>query len=381
LQHQRPRERVLAYFDGAFRHPELKHGSRLPSTRQLAAELNVSQPTVQAVLRELAREGRVQTKAGSGTFFVSTSARPRKHLRIAVSVPISDGGRGHEWTRQICSGIFDAASTQRTPVTLMPLSAKIEATDSVVDQLLAQRSEVDGLILFPYTFYPDSVRDEVCSAYEREGKPVVFLHPPSETSTSNFVSPDYYGTCRRLGQAWQKTGRRRILLVTSAPLAQSVSLRLRQAGLVSGLGSELGKTISLRVWEMPEGVTTEEASKQSRALLDMEGWLPDAIYLASIHALELLAAIQERKLSVPADVSVVGGVTTADEAGFRDRLTHLLIPVHNVGEELLKMLCQRIEQKGASVPGRLLSVSIRGGATTRPEENALLGIERGETVL
>jgi DNA-binding LacI/PurR family transcriptional regulator len=366
----------MEYFTGAFERSGLRHGARLPSTRQLAAHLKVSQPTVQAVLRKLAEEGRVKTKAGSGTYFVFTGAKRFKHLRIAVSVPLSSQQRGREWARQICSGIFDAASRHRTPVSLMPLSPQVEGTDAALEQLLAQMSEVDGLILFPYTLYPDSARDQLCAAYEESGKPVVFLHPPTEIATANFVTPDYYGTCRRLGQAWQQIGRRRILLVTGAPLSRSVSLRLRQAGLVSGLGSELGKSISLRVWEVPEPVTPEKVRENARAILRTDGWIPDAIYLAAVFAPEMLRVIEEEKIRVPEDLSIVGGVTVHDELSYMTRLTYLRIPVQQVGEELLEMACQRIEQNGNSLPGRIVPIPIMGGTSTRSEENDLLGVIR-----
>jgi hypothetical protein len=40
------------------------------------------------------------------------------------------------------------------------------------------------------------------------------------------------------------------------------------------------------------------------------------------------------------------------------------------------MFCARIEQAGASLPARVLATPFMGGATTRPEENARLGISQ-----
>ncbi|MFD1881312.1 PLP-dependent aminotransferase family protein [Paracoccus pacificus] len=68
----------------------LPEGSKLPSSRTLAAELGVSRPTVTEALDRLAAEGFLETRAGAGTFV--TSALPR-HLpqgapRQAASTPV-----------------------------------------------------------------------------------------------------------------------------------------------------------------------------------------------------------------------------------------------------------------------------------------------------
>ena len=46
----------------------LQPGQKLPSTRELAAELNVSRITVKTVYEQLLTEGFVQSKTGAGTF-------------------------------------------------------------------------------------------------------------------------------------------------------------------------------------------------------------------------------------------------------------------------------------------------------------------------
>jgi DNA-binding LacI/PurR family transcriptional regulator len=55
-------------------------------------------------------------------------------------------------------------------------------------------------------------------------------------------------------------------------------------------------------------------------------------------------------------------------------LTRLKQPFDQLGNELVSLLCQRIEQKNISLPGRIVPTVFMGGGTTRPEENEILGI-------
>jgi DNA-binding FadR family transcriptional regulator len=55
----------------------LKEGDRLPSEHELGKAFGVSRPVVREALRGLRSLGLVVSKAGSGTYVASTSARPR----------------------------------------------------------------------------------------------------------------------------------------------------------------------------------------------------------------------------------------------------------------------------------------------------------------
>src|ERR1043166_2759635 len=78
---RRPSERVFEYLLAEFDRPELKHGSRLPTMREIANRLGVSQPTVQGVFRKLADEGRIVTKVGNGSFLVAPRRGPADSLK------------------------------------------------------------------------------------------------------------------------------------------------------------------------------------------------------------------------------------------------------------------------------------------------------------
>ena len=62
---------------------EYTPGQKLPSETRLAAELNVHRLTVRRAVEELAREGLLQARQGSGTFVT------RRQAPIAVTIPLA----------------------------------------------------------------------------------------------------------------------------------------------------------------------------------------------------------------------------------------------------------------------------------------------------
>src|SRR5882724_88791 len=63
---------------------EFKRGQRLPSERDLAAQLRVSRPSVREALIALEIQGLIEVRIGAGIFVTNAEARP-------APVPINEG--------------------------------------------------------------------------------------------------------------------------------------------------------------------------------------------------------------------------------------------------------------------------------------------------
>src|SRR5574339_8525 len=61
-------QELYAHMRAAILSGELKDGMKLPSTRALADELNISRNTVLNAYRQLLAEGYLESREGSGTF-------------------------------------------------------------------------------------------------------------------------------------------------------------------------------------------------------------------------------------------------------------------------------------------------------------------------
>lgn len=371
----RPRERVEAFLHSAMRQGRWKVGGRLPTNRELAAKLGVSVPTVRAALEKFAREGRVRSRSGSGTFLVSARGGDSGEVHALVCCfGVSEQARD-VWAGPIYSGIFQAAGRQHPPVALRCLAAEAEP-DRLVQHLLEQRKKLDGLILFPAVLAPPEARARVVAAWEEEGKPVVSLNPPSAFETANFVSADYFGSAVLLGEAWRKSGRKRALLVFHGEFASSPSSNHRFLGLKAGFSPAGGAECPVDFLERT-GPTEADGHEAGRRILAGPRPLPDAIFCGGdFLALGLCRALREAGVKVPEQVSVVGGTGMNPVDSASSGLTRTQHPLGAIGAGLLGMLVARVRGKGAPVPGRYLPMPFAGGGTTRPEENALLGISR-----
>lgn len=360
----RPAERVRHYLLASFEAKERAEGERLPSVRQVATELGVSTATVQSVFHRLAEEGRIRSEAGSGSFWISS--KKEAVLNIGLNIPVPQGGLPSDWTYQIYGGIMHGILQSPVPIILRPLPAEALESEEGGAKFLEESRRLDGFILYPSRFSRRLRR--IC---EEEGRPVVDLNPSSETATANFVSPDYYGASRLLTRALRQRGRRRLALLVSPDLEESVSVRLRCAGAAAGVGEALGRTVEMRIFETES--RDEEAGRQAVQRMFAEGYRPDGIYCAGDAlaggALEELAA---RGVNVPKDASVMGGHGLGLHGGNSAALTSMRHALDQLGAELVNMLLKRIDADGAPQPGMFLPPIFNIGSTTRSCENALL---------
>ncbi|MFZ4696147.1 MAG: LacI family DNA-binding transcriptional regulator, partial [Verrucomicrobiia bacterium] len=230
------------------------------------------------------------------------------------------------------------------------------------------RREVDGLVDFH-----SGLSSEVHRAYEEAGKPIVHLLQNTPGITTNFVSTDFFEASRRLASAWAITGRRRILLLLP-PIQGSISRQLQLAGFVNGLAEHPDCPVEYHICRV-EGGELDDGRRAVGAVLSKSGWRPSAIYTnGDFLALGALRAAQERRLRVPEDLSIVGGTGLNLSTTFCPGLTAIRQPIEKMGELLVTMACERIRKGGQPLPGIILPLPFRGGDTTRPAENALLGL-------
>lgn len=363
----RPAERVRRYLLDEFARRGPNQGNRLPSVRQVAKQVEVSTATVQSVFQKLAEEGRIRSEVGSGSFWTDIEEKQANQvLRFGINIPVPQGALPSDWTYQIYGGILHGVLQSQQPIVLRSLPWEaLEKEDAGVD-FLEESRRLDGLILFPCRFSRRLRR--IC---EEEGHPVVDLNPPGETATTNFVAPDYYGASRIIATALQRAGRRRIAVLVSPPLEESVSVRLRCAGVAAGLGDRLGRGVEMRIFTVAD--RDEETGR--RAVEDMlaEGFFPDGLYCAGDSlALGALAALQAKGIRVPEEVSVLGGNGLGLQSSSSQTLTGMRHSLDVLGAELVGMLLRRVTGAACDLPGIHLPPIFNIGSSTLTTENEIL---------
>lgn len=106
------RARLYEQLRTAILQGQLPAGTRLPSSRVLAAELGVSRNTVLAALEQLYAEGYVEGRPGSGTFV--TGSLPDELLSARVHAPVARVD--HEVRRRLSRRGRQIAGAPRTPI-------------------------------------------------------------------------------------------------------------------------------------------------------------------------------------------------------------------------------------------------------------------------
>lgn len=370
----RPAQRVRCYLDGRLAEPMAPEITevRLPTARELAEQLGISERTVLTVYREYGELNLVRTRAGDGTFLTPAPPAPMPGAwRVGLSGALAPVGLNWAWSSLICAGILEEAAHSQPPAAVLPLGRYPDG-ETAAEALIAQRESIDGLILFPTRH-----AERIAAAYAEVRRPVVHLNPPRENWTSDFVSPDFFGVSQRLGDAFFRAGRRCIAVLVSARsedhMLRGTSTRMRIEGIAAGLGLALGHTARIHV--LAAGDITEAAGRLALDGLLAQGITPDAVYCAGdFLALGALESLRAHGLSVPEQVSVVGGTGSDLSETDRPELTRICQPLRATGRALAAMLCQRLRAPGTSLPGQYLEVPVIGGGTTLPEENHLLGI-------
>lgn len=357
---QRPYERVLAYLERELELSTLAPGSRLPTTRQISDKLKVSSGTVRNAFRRLASEGRVHMAVGNGTFWLGTRQGKRQFV-FGVNrkeLPRADGWSS--WSFQVFGGLLQGSLGRGLSVNFVPV--EIDGRAKMDERLRS----LDGMVLLP-----SENQQSLAGELDQLGLPHICLNPPECMATANFVSPDYFTASLRLGQAWRRTGRRKVLLFLCPDPETSVSCRQRQAGLLSGLADGGG---TAPAFEMLFG-SDDDAWDLRQALISRirESGVPDAIYCAGDQmAVDVLRVATSLGIAVPEQMSVVGGNGLLAGPSAQPRVTATFQPLARVGERILEMLLQRVEDPSLCLPGIYEPMEFAIGATTRESENEFL---------
>ncbi len=373
LSSLKPFDRVMAWLDSNIPAGQRRSGVKIPPTREVSRQLNVSTGTVQKVYQHLVEQGLLQTEVGSGTFWTPAAERstPRaasnRTLKIGLNVGFTANGSNPEgWARRIFGGIFNAILSNKTVLALHPTPLLLDTKGNPTPEADAMLREIDGFISFPCP-----TLHRVNSLLEQCSIPNITLNPLSVSSTTGFVAPNYFEANRRASAAFVHSGRKRLLLFLSPGTEHSVSCQLRLSGFASGLHLA-GQTAEFRTLIAPTG-DYEYGYTLFRDFL-AKGWIPDAVCTAGdLLAKGVIDAALAHGLSVPEELSVIGGTgIILPRPGDSHYLTSMTQPLEELGEQLVASVLAALRTPGQPVPGVNLPTPFTLGTTTRPEEHAYL---------
>ncbi len=348
------------------------NGDRLPSTRNIAMQIGISEGTVRNVVRKWEREGKLESRQGSGVYFRRPGQQPVKKYPFHVGANIRDvseeTSEHSSWREGIISAMTRRFIQLGPKVSFTSLYSADENIDTLSSGEIERRCrQFKGLIIN----LSDPHLPVMIAHCQKHGKPYVTLNPPAPGISVNFVMAQTYTAYDLLARALVAAGRRRFALFVYPEVNHSESMAQRLSGLVKGMAQELGRSVELRVIDFKK-MDPSNGHEAMRRLVDDEGYQPDAVILsADAQATGVVKFLGERGLSIPGEVAVVSGAGFAPQVQ-ELRLTSFVYPIDEAGRQLADLLMQMLEKEVALLPGVFLPVTLKLDQSTTDAENALL---------
>lgn len=314
-------------------------GTKLPSENELVQQFLASRPTVGRALAELASEGWIVRRAGSGTY-VSDRAES-KALVFGLLIPELGVTEIFE---PICKGLSQARLSGHHDLLWGPLfrpDAPKEVQAELLSEHYAQRN-VSGVFFAPLELstIKDEVNQRILRTFDEKRIPVVLLDrdvcPYPDRSRYDLVGIDNRRAGLVVTRHLLENGAKRLIFFTRPESAPTVTQRL--SGYRDALReANLPGAEEPAVYGNPSDLATVSAFMASRK--------PDAIVCPNDHtAAQLMACLNHLGIQVPLDVKITGMDDVKYASLLQTPLTTIHQPCSAIGAAALMAMLDRVER-------------------------------------
>lgn len=272
-------------------------GGRLPSERDLCAQLKVSRTTVRRTLKRLAEEKVIRSFHGSGTYLNSRRAAPRHLNTISLMYQCDEQTltqiQNHALSHGYLLSVFSQIRTQWDP----------KAERQFLQQVKAQGHR--GLLAFCSPIEPRN--DDALQELDRSGVRVLHIeHYRTELPDQPYRLPDFRRAGHMAVVALLMAGYDRVFLHGMAP-GKSPFEQLIEQGVTQAL--EEHRHGFDRSRDFLDHPTCQTQAQYDRDVLKLARSVPAGngiVSKASGMAHQLLQRLRELKRRVPEDIGLIG---------------------------------------------------------------------------
>jgi DNA-binding LacI/PurR family transcriptional regulator len=317
---------------------ELAAGERLPSVRDLGAQLGVNPNTIRAAYAELERDGLVRTRHGVGTFVLAApparlpaGVRPLGVNTVAVLIAGLD-----PFYLALLRGIEDVAAEQGTVVLIVDTRDSSVLAEAMIRRMVARG--VDGIIAVSA-----GGLDEPSERSQRTDgglPPIVYVDQPDRGGHVLLFDGQMGGyiATRHLCEH----GHDRIGIVTA--LRSWPTVKEVYEGYARAL-EETGRQLDPHLVAEVDAFTIE-AGRRGLAQLLEQRYPPSAVFAAGeVFALGALQEAQARQVDVPAQLALCGYTDSPTATLVQPPLTMVSVPAQEVGIRAMQTLASLIQGK------------------------------------
>jgi len=313
---------------------------KFPSEEALVRRFGTSRPTVERALRELKREGLLESRTGSGSYLTFAA----RNATGAIGV-ISPDYRNIDFFTRLCDAIAAEARANGYDVLLGDVSAPEATSDRgrwavSLAKAYAER-RIAGVLLEPVDLIPDSydATKKVLDILTAKRIPVTLLDrdylPFPERSRYDLVGIDNLQAGYRIARHLLEGGARNLRFVTHPNYANTIRGRIQgvaQAVMDFGLK-----------WKSEYVIEADPSNKSSIAKIIQGRSAPDAFVCRNDPtAARLVQTLSKLGIAVPDDVRVAGFDDGEIARLMNPPLTTIRQPVKMIAEISVASLMQRI---------------------------------------
>ncbi|MCF7944915.1 MAG: GntR family transcriptional regulator [Spirochaetia bacterium] len=331
---------------------KLHPGEKLGTERELSESYNVSRPTVTRALNDLAHEGLIERRAGSGSF-VSPPQNDGKKLTFCLFVP----GYGHGTIfDSVCSCIADQTDKSGFALIWGGMNVRGKTKENLVRAVRRCVSYgVDGVFLQPAELLheKDKINRETILMLEENGIPVILLDadyvPFPERSGLDIVGIDNTRAAWIAARHLIRQGSERIDFVGKPYTASTLERRMYGCRLALLEASICPK----REWEH---FLFPDSKEDVQKLYDSGA--RDIICVNDETAAELIITLEELGISVPEDVRIIGFDDVKFARLARVPLTTISQPCEEIGVAAVNAMMNRLNEPGQAPCEYLLEAKL-----------------------
>ncbi|MEO8275350.1 MAG: LacI family DNA-binding transcriptional regulator [Thermoanaerobaculia bacterium] len=318
--------------------------SSSPSIREVARFAKVSVATISRVLngkgaiRESTRTHVLAAIAELGyvPHSAARSLSTRRTLSLGVVLPDLHG----EFFSELIRGIDLAARRTGYHILVSGSHSKSAEANAV---LAALHGRVDGLIVMSPVQQPaDAKAAKAARPSIPPGVPVVMLNAADETSLHDSIRIDNRGGARALVEHLLYLGHRRIAMI-SGPEG-NLDAAERMLGYREALAAR--DVPFVEEWVLAGDFREESGFRAGQRILELES-RPTAIFAANdAMAIGCFAAVRERGLEVPGDISIAGFDDVPMSRYLSPGLTSVRVAIAELGARAVERLLIAVDAVG-----------------------------------
>ncbi|MGB7158268.1 MAG: substrate-binding domain-containing protein [Tepidisphaeraceae bacterium] len=332
-------------------------GERLPTTRALAAEYQVSVNTIQSAFRFLEAHDLVDRRPRRGGFVKVPPGRREMSKAttvgfVGVFATPGNESDASEWTQRIVHGadqeLLDAGYHPSLFSYSPDASGEVERLVARIEQ---SAETLGGMVLFlsPAIF---GLTDEL----DKRDIAWVSINRIHEHASQNFVTQDAFTAARLIGRCLARMNVGRVAVLSDA-MAPGKSAADKFFGLIQGY-VERGMPSRNIDYVSSNGYLEQDGYVHLNEYVDRHG--PPGVVFASgdLLALGAIRCLRERKLKVPSQVGVIGATGLKMGEYTHPSLTVLANPMEQMGHEAARMLLEMSRGNVSRLIGRYVPAPV-----------------------